>query len=86
MNALAKRDDWGQLGPEMRALANDKQRAFVENYLLETYTNHRQDNYGAQANAARNSQSRASRPRPRCRYVTRPQRSDYDTPGNQRHT
>ena len=39
MNALAKRQDWGQLGPEMRALPNDKQRAFVENYLLQTYTN-----------------------------------------------
>ncbi len=54
MNALAKRkEDWGQLGPEMRALANDKQRAFVENYLLETYTNGHKNNYGAQVNAAR---------------------------------
>ena len=53
MNALAKREDWGQLGPEMRALANDKQRAFVENYLLQSYTNRHKNNHGAQANAAR---------------------------------
>lgn len=53
MNALAKREDWGQLGPEMRALANDKQRAFVENYLLQSYTNANKNNHGAQAEAAR---------------------------------
>jgi hypothetical protein len=53
LNVLAKREDWGQLGAEMRALANDKQRAFVENYLLETYSNKNKDNYGAQATAAR---------------------------------
>jgi len=43
----------GQLGPAMRALPNDRWRAFVEFYLLETYTNGRKNNYGAQAEAAR---------------------------------
>jgi hypothetical protein len=30
---LAKREDWGQLGPAMRALPNDRWRAFVYHYV-----------------------------------------------------
>jgi hypothetical protein len=45
---LARRkEDWGQLGPAMRALPNNRWRAFVEFYLLE------KPGYGAQVNAAR---------------------------------
>jgi hypothetical protein len=40
-------EDWGQLGPCMRALPNNKWRAFVEFYLLE------EPGYGSQAAAAR---------------------------------
>jgi hypothetical protein len=40
-------EDWGQLGPAMRALPSNKWRAFVEFYLLE------EPGYGAQASAAR---------------------------------
>jgi hypothetical protein len=43
---------WGELGPAMRAL-NPRWRAFVEFYLLETFTNSHKANYGAQARAAR---------------------------------
>ena len=42
-----QKDDWGALGPAMRALPNNRYRAFVEFYLLE------KPGYGAQANAAR---------------------------------
>jgi phage terminase small subunit len=45
--ALARNEDWGQLGPAMRALPNNKHRAFVEFYLLE------KPGHGAQTNAAR---------------------------------
>jgi hypothetical protein len=46
--ALARRkEDWGELGPAMRALPNNRYRAFVEFYLLE------KPGYGAQTNAAR---------------------------------
>jgi hypothetical protein len=45
---LARRkDDWGQLGPAMRALPSNKWRAFVEWYLLE------KPGHGAQTAAAR---------------------------------
>ena len=49
MSALRSRrpDDFGQLGPAMRALPNNRWRAFVEFYLLE------KPGYGAQADAAR---------------------------------
>src|SRR5262245_19027181 len=47
MTSIARRDDWGQLGPAMRSLPNEKWRAFVEFYLLE------KPGYGAQVNAAR---------------------------------
>jgi hypothetical protein len=52
MTAVRKRkslvaEDWGQLGPAMRALPSNKWRAFVEFYLLE------EPGYGAQASAAR---------------------------------
>ena len=43
----ARREEWGELGPAMRALPNNRWRAFVEFYLLE------KPGYGAQANAAR---------------------------------
>jgi hypothetical protein len=42
-----RKEDWGQLGPAMRALPNDRYRAFIEFYLLE------KPGYGAQTNAAR---------------------------------
>jgi hypothetical protein len=50
---LPVNDDWGALGPAMRALPNPRWRAFVEFYLLETTANGRKNNYGSQANAAR---------------------------------
>jgi hypothetical protein len=53
LNAIARKEDLGQLGPAMRALPNDRWRAFVEFYLLGTFTNHRKNNFGAQAEAAR---------------------------------
>jgi hypothetical protein len=42
-----------ELGPAMRALPNDRWRAFVEFYVFGTFTNHRKNNFGAQAEAAR---------------------------------
>jgi hypothetical protein len=53
LNAIARKEDMGQLGPAMRALPNDRWRAFVEFYLLGTFTNHRKNNVGPQAQAAR---------------------------------
>jgi hypothetical protein len=48
MKALAiRKDDWGQLGPAMKALPNNRYRAFIEFYLLE------KPGHGAQTNAAR---------------------------------
>jgi hypothetical protein len=50
MNSVAHiggaKADWGQLGPAMRALPNNRYRAFVELYLLE------KPGHGAQTNAA----------------------------------
>jgi hypothetical protein len=51
--ANAKQEDWGQLGPAVRALPNDRQRAFLQFYLWETFNNKRKNNYGAIADAAR---------------------------------
>ena len=48
MNAIARSKDWGALGPAMKALPNDRQRAFVEYYVLST-----KPGYGAQVTAAR---------------------------------
>jgi hypothetical protein len=48
-----RKEEWGELGPAMRGLPNNRWRAYVEFYLLETYTNSNKDNYGAQAAAAR---------------------------------
>jgi phage terminase small subunit len=45
--AGATNKDWGQLGPAMKALPNNRYRAFVEFYLLENPVK------GAQTNAAR---------------------------------
>jgi hypothetical protein len=45
--AAAKSEVWGELGPAMRALPNDRWRAFVEFYLLE------KPGRGAQTAAAR---------------------------------
>lgn len=53
MSTVARKDDWGELGPAMRALPNDRWRAFVEFYIAQTFTNKNRDNYGAQAAAAR---------------------------------
>lgn len=47
MNRLSANENWGELGPAMRALPNDRWRAFVEFYLLE------KPGRGAQTNAAR---------------------------------
>ena len=48
MAMIARRkQDWGELGPAMRALPNARWRAFVEFYLLEN------PGHGAQTNAAR---------------------------------
>ena len=52
-NSLATREPTPELGPAMRALPNDRWRAFLEFYLLGTFTNHRKNNFGAQAEAAR---------------------------------
>jgi hypothetical protein len=52
MNALARRETWGELGPAMRALP-DQWCAFVEFYVLETFRNSRKGNFGAQTYAAR---------------------------------
>jgi hypothetical protein len=53
MGMTARAPDYGQLGPAMKALPNDRWRAFVEFYLLETYRNSHKNNYGPQAAAAR---------------------------------
>jgi hypothetical protein len=51
---LARRDEsWGELGPAMKALPNNRWRAFAEFYVLDTYTNSHKNNYGPQASAAR---------------------------------
>jgi len=34
-NEVTRKEDWGELGPAMRALSSDKRRAFVCAYLLE---------------------------------------------------
>jgi hypothetical protein len=47
MTLLARRDTFGELGPAMRALPNNRWRAFVEFLLLEP------PGHGAQTNAAR---------------------------------
>jgi phage terminase small subunit len=48
MNIVTRSEDWGTLGPAMKALPNDRQRAFVEYYVLST-----KPGYGAQVTAAR---------------------------------
>jgi hypothetical protein len=48
-----REDSWGELGPAVRALQNDRQRAFLQFYLWETFNNKRPKNYGAIAAAAR---------------------------------
>jgi hypothetical protein len=53
LNAVARKERLGELGPAMRALPNDRWRAFVEFYVLGTLTNKARDNYGAQAEAVR---------------------------------
>ena len=48
MNGAARRrDDWGQLGPAMRALPNNNWREFVYQLVMQP------NGYGALANAAR---------------------------------
>jgi hypothetical protein len=51
--ASNKQENWGELGPAVRALPNDRQRAFVQFYLWETFNNKRPKNYGAIVDAAR---------------------------------
>jgi hypothetical protein len=46
LTARRKQQDWGELGPCMKALPNNKWRLYVEFYLLE------KPGYGAQVNAA----------------------------------
>jgi hypothetical protein len=54
MVATARRKEtYGELGPAMRALPNNRWRAFVEFYLLGTVANKNKNNHGAQAAAAR---------------------------------
>jgi hypothetical protein len=48
-----RKEEWGSLGPAMKALPNNRWRAYVECYLLETYKNSNKNNFGAQAAAAR---------------------------------
>jgi hypothetical protein len=60
-----KKETYGEMGPAMRALPNNRWRAFVEFYLLETYTNNNKDNYGAQAAAARQAGFGTPRTTPR---------------------
>jgi hypothetical protein len=48
-----RKETWGEMGPAMKALPNDRWRAFVEFYLIETCTNASKKNHGAQAAAAR---------------------------------
>ena len=60
----AHRDE-GELGPAMRALPNDRWRAFVEFYLLETFRNGHKNNYGAQARAARQAGFGSAKSTPR---------------------
>src|SRR5262245_56018796 len=47
MNAITRNQTWGELGEAMKALPNDRYRAFVEFYLLE------KPGRGAQTAAAR---------------------------------
>ena len=47
MNAITRKQEWGELGPAMKNLPNDRWRAFVDFYLLE------KPGRGAQTNAAR---------------------------------
>jgi hypothetical protein len=57
--ALAHRkEDWGELGPAMKALPNNRWRAFVEFYLLEP------PGYGAQTRAARRAGFGTDRTKP----------------------
>jgi hypothetical protein len=62
--AVARRGDWGELGPAMRALPNERWRAFAEFYVLDTYTNSHKNNYGPQASAARKAGFGTSRTKP----------------------
>jgi hypothetical protein len=56
--ARRKAVDWGDFGPAMKALPNDKWRAFVEFYLLE------EPGRGAQTNAARRAGFGSPRSKP----------------------
>jgi len=56
--ARRKAADWGEPGPAMKALPNDKWRAFVEFYLLEI------PGRGAQTNAARRAGFGSPRSKP----------------------
>src|ERR1700738_3495715 len=53
-----RKEDWGELGPAMKALPNNRWRAFVEFYLLEP------PGYGAQTRAARRAGFGTDRTKP----------------------
>jgi hypothetical protein len=53
MTVPTRKDEIGELGPAMRALPNNRWRAFVEFYVLGSFTNSRKNNHGAQAEAVR---------------------------------
>jgi hypothetical protein len=53
LNLPARKEDFGEPGPAMRALPNNRWRAFVEFYVLGSFTNSRKNNHGAQAEAVR---------------------------------
>jgi hypothetical protein len=53
LNAIVRKEDIGELGPAMRALPNDRWRAFVSFYVFGTITNSRKNNFGVQAESAR---------------------------------
>ena len=58
-------ETWGELGPAMKALPNDRWRAFAEFYVLDTYTNAHKNNYGPQASAARKAGFGGPKTKPR---------------------
>jgi hypothetical protein len=65
LNAVARGEEYGELGPAMRALPNNRWRAFVEFYVFASFTNGRKNNFGAQAEAARKAGFGDARTRPK---------------------
>jgi len=65
MNAIARKQEYGELGPAMKALPNDRWRAFVEFYVFASFANSRKNNFGAQAEAARKAGFGDAKTRPK---------------------